>query len=315
MGALRLRQSTIDDTSAIVALCDAMMQRWYGRDGYLTADHVVTGLSTPGRDPDRDFPTVVLDDRIVVSALVHASAPYTEIMTSPLVDPGLDAGTLAAALDLVRDAARDAARAHVDAAGADPEQSLLVVTVLSENTPVVAHLRSRGFRLLRRGHEMVIDLVGAPARAEVPEGVRIAPFGADDVPEAARVLSSAFRDHHGDMAVPPATMEHWMRSSAVRLDASFLAFDEEGLVGVLMAEDGTDGGYVGALGVERRARGRGIGRALLESSFARFAETGAPLVALDVDAENVTGATRLYEAAGMRRRLTQELWAVPLVTR
>jgi ribosomal protein S18 acetylase RimI-like enzyme len=187
--------------------------------------------------------------------------------------------------------------------------------VLSENAPVVAHLRSRGFRLLRKGHEMVVDLVGAPSTPSAPDGVRIEGFGPDDVPEAARVLSSAFRDHHGDMAAPPATMEHWMRSSAVRLDASFLAYDEEGLVGVLVAENGTDGGYVGALGVERRGRGRGIGRVLLESSFARFAATGAPLVVLDVDAENVTGATRLYEAAGMRRRLTQELWAVPLVPR
>jgi ribosomal protein S18 acetylase RimI-like enzyme len=312
VGELRLRQSTAADVPELVALCEAMMRRWYGRGGYLSAEHLATFHDTPGRDPARDFPTVELDGRIVVSTGVHATAPYTEIVTSPLVDPGLDRSTLEAALDLTIASSRDAAVAHLEGAGADPTRSVLVVMALSENAPVREHLRARGFRVLREGHEMEIEL-GAP-RPEVPEpaGVRLVGLEPGDVPAAAEVLSSAFRDHHGDMAASPETIEHWMRGPSVRHDASFLAHDEQGLVGVLLAEDGVDGGYVAALGVERRGRGRGVGRALLAASFDRFALTGAPRVVLDVDADNVTGATRLYESAGMRRRLTQELWAAPL---
>jgi ribosomal protein S18 acetylase RimI-like enzyme len=309
---MRLRQSSAADAAELVALCDAMMRRWHGRGGYLTADQVTALHDSPDRDADRDFPAVVLDGRIVVSTGVHATAPYTEIVTSPLVDPRLDGGSLEAALDLTIAASREAAIAHLVEAGADPSRSCLVVMALSENAPVRDHLRSRGFRVLRESHEMEIELGPERPDAPRPDGVRLAVLAADDIPAAAQVLCSAFRDHHGDMAAPPTTIEHWMRGPSVRHDASFLARDDEGIVGVLLSEDAADGGYVAALGVERRGRGRGTGRALLAAAFDRFEQTGAPRVVLDVDADSVTGATRLYESAGMRRRLTQELWAAPL---
>ena len=59
-------------------------------------------------------------------------------------------------------------------------------------------------------------------------------------------------------------------------------------------------GFVTTLGVLPEARGLGIGRALLLRAFAAFWERGQPRVGLAVDADNETGATRLYEAAGMR---------------
>ena len=46
-------------------------------------------------------------------------------------------------------------------------------------------------------------------------------------------------------------------------------------------------------------RGRGLGRAILQHLFGIFYERGVPSVALGVDAANPTGATRLYESAGM----------------
>ena len=46
-------------------------------------------------------------------------------------------------------------------------------------------------------------------------------------------------------------------------------------------------------------RGRGIGRALLEHALGVLAARGATRVQLNVDSGNETGATRLYEAAGM----------------
>jgi mycothiol synthase len=60
------------------------------------------------------------------------------------------------------------------------------------------------------------------------------------------------------------------------------------------------GGFVGALGVRKPWRGRGIGMALLRRAFAEYQRRGAPHVSLGVDAQNPTGATRLYERAGMR---------------
>ena len=47
-------------------------------------------------------------------------------------------------------------------------------------------------------------------------------------------------------------------------------------------------------------RRRGVGLALLRHTFREFHLRGDTHVGLGVDAENPTGATRLYERAGMR---------------
>jgi hypothetical protein len=42
-----------------------------------------------------------------------------------------------------------------------------------------------------------------------------------------------------------------------------------------------------------------VGLALLHHSFGEFYRRGRPTIALGVDAQSLTGATRLYERAGM----------------
>ncbi len=69
-----------------------------------------------------------------------------------------------------------------------------------------------------------------------------------------------------------------------------------------------DWGWIGSIGVRPAWRGRGLGLALLHESFARFRQIGETAVALGVDAENPTGATRLYQRAGMRVLYQADLW-------
>ena len=63
------------------------------------------------------------------------------------------------------------------------------------------------------------------------------------------------------------------------------------------------------LGVRRAWRGRGIARALLAASMRAFADDGLEFAALDVDAENPTGALALYLGMGYERDRTRVLWA------
>jgi ribosomal protein S18 acetylase RimI-like enzyme len=58
-------------------------------------------------------------------------------------------------------------------------------------------------------------------------------------------------------------------------------------------------GYVMSLGVRRSWRRKGVALALLHHTFGEFRSRGKTKVALDVDAHSLTGATRLYEKAGM----------------
>jgi ribosomal protein S18 acetylase RimI-like enzyme len=59
-------------------------------------------------------------------------------------------------------------------------------------------------------------------------------------------------------------------------------------------------GWVRGLGVRRGWRGRGLGLALLQHTFGAFYARGRSTVGLGVDAQSPTGATRLYQRAGMR---------------
>jgi GNAT superfamily N-acetyltransferase len=64
-------------------------------------------------------------------------------------------------------------------------------------------------------------------------------------------------------------------------------------------DDDHDMGWVGTLGVVREWRRRGLALALLHHSFQEFYRRGKRKVGLGVDAESLTGATRLYLKAGM----------------
>ena len=61
----------------------------------------------------------------------------------------------------------------------------------------------------------------------------------------------------------------------------------------------SDMAYVDSLGVRRAWRRQGIGLAMLHHAFGVFRRRGKKRVTLHVDAESLTGATRLYERAGM----------------
>jgi ribosomal protein S18 acetylase RimI-like enzyme len=70
-------------------------------------------------------------------------------------------------------------------------------------------------------------------------------------------------------------------------------------------EGGT--GYVAELGVLRRARGRGLGRALLLRLFEAFRHGGLTRAELSVHGRS-RGALALYESAGMRTTWEAERW-------
>ena len=97
---------------------------------------------------------------------------------------------------------------------------------------------------------------------------------------------------------------HWaIESSAYDPTLWFLAFAGDELAGFsLCRADATDAssGYVATLGVRRPWRRQGLGEALLLHSFDAFRSRGYTRATLGVDASSPTGATRLYERAGMR---------------
>jgi GNAT superfamily N-acetyltransferase len=180
----------------------------------------------------------------------------------------------------------------------------------ARNTRALDLLANEGFTPHRYMLRMMITFnpeqqafVSAP-----PDGVTIDNFrpGEDDY-ATYDAIEEAFMDHWGHARRP---YEEWRRRTVERdtFDAScwFVARagdrDSGEVAGAAICNDHPElsQGWVGTLGVRRPWRRSGVAMALLYRAFEEFRRRGRTQVGLGVDSESLTGATRVYERAGMR---------------
>jgi mycothiol synthase len=167
---------------------------------------------------------------------------------------------------------------------------------------VAAMLAARGLRPMRHFWHMQIELAAGFQPGPTPPGIQISGIDPGVHLRALHaVLEEAFADHWGHYREP---LDRWVQeqTGSPSYDPMLwlLATEEGEPVGALTASVAGDRGWVDQVGVLAPWRGRGIAGALLGRSFATFAGRGLRRVLLSVDAENQTGATRLYERVGMR---------------
>lgn len=314
VGTPQLRESTEADAPAMIAVTERRWQAWTGLVHPMDVGRLLAVRSLEGRDPGIDSPVVELDGVVVAWGSLFAFPPYSQLFLATTIDPGLDNATHDACLALLVDHGTRAGLARIAAAGIphDPERRFATDAVHTD-VRLREALERLGFAFERHELEMVIDLAATPVvPAPLPEGVVVRRADPDRDPlVVAAVLREAFLDHHGDTPFTDEMVTASLQQDA-RPDATFVAEDAGGPVGALISRDRGDGGYVWAVGVVRRGRRRGIAAALLTRAFAAFAAAGRPVVTLDVDAESLTGATRVYERLGMTQRVVMDEYTRPL---
>ena len=142
-----------------------------------------------------------------------------------------------------------------------------------------------------------------------PEEITVRTMAEGEDPELIiRAVYDAFQDHWGFVQQPfEDSYERWSHFIRESEDFDpnlwFLAMDGDEIAGMSLcwpkANEDIEMGWVGTLGVRPPWRKRGLGLALLHHTFGQFAERGQKRVGLGVDGKCLTGATRLYERAGM----------------
>lgn len=160
-------------------------------------------------------------------------------------------------------------------------------------------LEREGYRAARHFRRMAMVLEGAP-EVERPDRLSIRPcVPGDDERAVFEALDEALKDHWEYL---PTTFEEWeQRIKRYGFDPGLwlVAVEVDEVAGAAVCQDRSGVGWVSVLGVRRPWRRRGLGLALLRSAFAEFYRRGTRKVALAVDSQSLTGATRLYERAGM----------------
>lgn len=174
-------------------------------------------------------------------------------------------------------------------------------TVSDRDEAAIALLLSHDYWIRWETWVFELPLDEEPPPPSLPEGIVLRTFrtGVDDR-ATYELVDRAFSDWTD--RDPGHRFEDWSASYLQResFDPSLTLLLEEGdaLVGVSLCHAFGDEGFVEQLAVERTHRGRGLGGALLQASFAEFYRRGLKTAGLST--ESRTGARGVYEHVGMR---------------
>jgi mycothiol synthase len=297
--SLKLRPVQWDDLEAVTQLIyDAC-----AADGdaivAVTAEELRHEWETPGFDLGRDaFLVERIDGRVVGYEEFFNEYGHARLRTDGYVHPdfkGRGIGT-----SLLR---RIEQRAREEIALAQPDVRVSLHSTTDQKDVAGLHLhKNEGYQPLRYHWRMEIVLEGPPPAPKFPEGIELRPFikGEHDV-AAWQAQNEAWRDHWGSHDL---TLEEWKRDrfEDPEFDPTLwqIAWDGEEVAGFSFNRYRMGIGWIRTLGVRRPWRKRGLGEALLLQSFGEFYGRGTTTIGLGVDAQNPTGATRLYQKVGMR---------------
>jgi mycothiol synthase len=302
---LRTRPATNDDFGIAEELSNACDRAVIGEaTGF--GRHMRIALGMPTTDLQKD--TIVVEDEsgmMIGFGHVHSEPPHVQPRVTGYVHPdhrGRGIGTFLVHWGEAR------AREFVAQAPADA-QVFMRTGIIQDDAHSAALLRDCGLERTRHFVMMRIDYDGEPEAPVWPDGVELRPV---DLDRHDRQICAAdeeiFEDHWGFVKKDPEQaythFRHWLESDP-DLDPElwFVAWDGDQIAGISLcwprADQDPTTGYIGILGVRRPWRGRGLAQALLRHSFCVFHERGYRGTALHADAENITGALRVYTKAGM----------------
>jgi ribosomal protein S18 acetylase RimI-like enzyme len=298
------RPARLEDAEAVLAILHATSMAAAGEISD-SLDEVLETWGAPGFDLSRNSclilnPAGRIDGYVVIEDDVRPFAPAIDVYSHPDHWPD----------DFITPLLLDWCQARtLENIPIIPADSRLVMHAFCYSTEerYQAQLRAAGFETARHFYRMKIDLTEAPALPVWPAGVRLHTVAAgEDWHGIYDVRRDAWRDHWGyverDYATEYAEWSYqWGHDYTPGL--WFAALEGDEVIGICLckpkrAEDETMG-WVQTLGVRRAARGRGVAMALLRHAFTVFQAMGKEAVGLGVDASSPTGATRLYERAGM----------------
>lgn len=300
-----LRPATLDDVPQALDLTNRCAQETLGQNE-ITLDEFYSEWRDPEMDLQSNTRVAVLPSGAVAAcAEVWGSPPYVSHWIWARVDPAQREQGIGTAL---MEWAEARAREMIAQA---PEGARVVATAASISThqPSIDLLRARGFEQVRHMLTMERPLEGDLPAAAWPKGMEIYAMRPGQEQAVYRASHEAFKDHWGYISVPEEQdFPIWLHRMTQRpeFDPSlwFLAVEGDEIAGIALCFPSRGGdtslGWVSTLGVRRPWRKRGVGLALLYHAFGELQRRGRTRVGLGVDAQSLTGATRLYEKAGMQ---------------
>jgi mycothiol synthase len=315
----KVRPATMDDLEESVAMFNAHARALTGEDEFTVEDYRPEWES-PGFDIEASTRVVLSPEGEIVGCV-----EVWDIVNPPVhpwlwwrVHPdweGLGIGK--AMMRWAIERAREAVDRAPEGARVSARTGCLATDQISKDV-----LLGLGMQPIRYGWRMLIDLDVTPPDPVWPEGITLQPYQHPQMAgQVYRADKEFFRDHWGyverDYDEGYKFFMHFIEERP-NFDPSlwFLASHKDEIVGIALcypdANGNTETGWVQDLAVKRTFRRRGLGFALLQHAFGEFHRRGKKSAGLEVDADSLTGATRLYERAGMAVQRQSETYELEL---
>ncbi len=182
---------------------------------------------------------------------------------------------------------------------------LEVPDVLPWATAAGYHIDGYGVMMLRSLAEPILEIA-------LPDGLELRPVRPEDHRAIWDADTEAFQDHRDPDLRTEADFVGFFGQPDIDTSRWLVAWDGDEVAGSVLnfvfpdenERLGVRRGWLEHVSVRRPWRKRGLASALIARSMLLLRDLGLAEAALGADAENLTGAVRLYEALGFRRART-----------
>jgi mycothiol synthase len=191
----------------------------------------------------------------------------------------------------------------------DGPRYLQVFFIDETEVGTLALLDKDGYKPIRYGFSMKRDLSEPFPDAPMPEGLEVRPVEKEHLRAIFDADMEAFRDHWGFTPPTEQRFQGWINQPDFNPSLFKVAWDGDQVAGAVQnfvnAEENIEynrkRGYTEGIFTRRPWRKRGLAKSLIVHSMKMFKEMGMTETALGVDAENLSGALRLYQSCGYQK--------------
>jgi GNAT superfamily N-acetyltransferase len=171
-----------------------------------------------------------------------------------------------------------------------------------------ALLETQGYEPVRFEFDMIRNLSEPFPEVPLPEGLEIRPVEPEHIWQVFRAADEAFQDHWGYRPTSDEEFDGWMKDPLFQPELWKVAWDGDEVAGSVAnfynpkenKEYNRKRGYTEGISTRRPWRNRGLASALIVESMKMFKDMGMTETAHGVDAENTSGALRLYKKLGYK---------------
>jgi mycothiol synthase len=173
-------------------------------------------------------------------------------------------------------------------------------------------MEAHGFVPVRYFFQMVRPLDAPIPEPQLPAGYTLGHLASEaDIPRWTEAFNQSFIDHWDFHPLSETQARHWLSSPKYQAEGNLIAEAADGTLAAFClcwidpddnARNERREGWISDLGTRRGHRKLGLGRAMLLAGMHWLKGQGMDTAKLGVDAENPSGALRLYESVGFTVR-------------